>query len=103
MPYTYEQQAEYQRLFALKRRRQLILSIPLLGVVLAGLALRDRGGRIPFDLPVALVGPVFLLLIVGALLFSFWNWRCPACEKYLGKSLSPRFCPKCGVALQTGR
>lgn len=95
MPYTFEQQEEYQRQFALKKRRQLILSIPLIVVIFMALAVRDQGGRTG-----QLAGIAFLCLAVGALLFSLWNWRCPACSKYLGKSLSPRFCPKCGVALQ---
>jgi hypothetical protein len=34
------------------------------------------------------------------LIFSFRNWRCPACDKYLGKAIGPRFYAKCGVALQ---
>jgi len=32
--------------------------------------------------------------------FSLYNWRCPACNKYLGKQRSPKYCSKCGVALQ---
>jgi rubrerythrin len=46
------------------------------------------------------IGPVIVALVVGALVFSLKNWRCPACDKYLGKGISPSFCPKCGVALQ---
>ena len=32
--------------------------------------------------------------------FSFRNWRCPACNGYLGRSMSMNFCPKCGVELR---
>ncbi len=43
-----------------------------------------------------------LALFVGVQLgFHIWNWRCPACNRSLGRSIrSPRFCPNCGVALQ---
>jgi Na+/citrate or Na+/malate symporter len=96
MPYTFEQQEEYQRQFALRKRRQIVLSVPLIAIIIAALAFKDRTESAAFDL----VGPLFFISIVGALIFSLWNWRCPACSKYLGKSLSPRFCPKCGVSLQ---
>ena len=42
-------------------------------------------------------GQILGVGVIGALLlFSFYNWRCPACNKYLGKSGIPKFCPKCG-------
>ena len=103
MPFTHDQQNEFQRLFALRRRRQMILAVPLLAVFIAVMAVKDRPEGVILGLPANMVGPVFLALAVGALLFSLWNWRCPACAKYLGKSISPRFCPKCGVALQSER
>ena len=39
-------------------------------------------------------------IIVGVGVFSLINWRCPGCKAYLGKSFSPRYCPRCGVGLQ---
>ncbi|HEV7239259.1 MAG TPA: hypothetical protein VGQ36_08470 [Thermoanaerobaculia bacterium] len=39
-------------------------------------------------------------VIVGYLMFSIWNWRCPACDGYLGKSMNPTFCIKCGARLK---
>ena len=45
-------------------------------------------------------GRVDVVLVAGALIFSFRNWRCPACNRYLGKQYSPKFCSKCGVVLQ---
>ena len=100
---TQEQQEEIQALFALKRRRQILLAIPLIPVLIVVLVSRDFGDGVLFGIPSEVWGPVFLVLAIGALLFSLWNWRCPACEKYLGKAISPRFCPKCGVALQPDR
>ncbi|KAF0138149.1 MAG: hypothetical protein FD122_3859, partial [Stygiobacter sp.] len=36
--------------------------------------------------------------ILGAYaIFSFKNWRCPACDKYLAKQTNPSFCPNCGA------
>ena len=42
----------------------------------------------------------FIAALQRAILFSLYNWRCPACSKYLGKQRSPKYCSKCGVALQ---
>ena len=101
MLYTHSQLEEYRRLFALRRRRQILLAVPLLPVLIGVLAVRDRGDAVLFGIPAVIWGPAFLMLVIGALIFSLWNWRCPACNKYLGKGMSPRFCPKCGVALQS--
>ncbi len=101
MEYTQGQKASFKQEFAARRRRQLILAVPLVAVAI-GLAMLgdERNGRAVLGMPAAVVAPAFLLLVGGAIVFSFLNWRCPACDKYLGKGISPRFCPKCGVALQ---
>ena len=100
---TQAQQEEIQALFAQKRRRQIFLAIPLVPIFIVVLVSRDLAGGVLFGVPSEVWGPAFLVLAIGALLFSLWNWRCPACEKYLGKAINPRFCVKCGVALQPDR
>ena len=102
MEFTYGQREEFQRLFVLRRRRQLILAVILVPAIVVALVLRDRGDVALLGLPPSLWGPAFFVLFVSALLFSLWNWRCPDCDRYLGKSISPRYCPKCGVALHSG-
>ncbi len=97
MEYTEEQKAEFRRLFSTRRRNQIILAVPIILVILL-LPLAERNEAI-FGVPPAVVGPVGLVLILGALAFSLYNWRCPACNKYLGKAISPKFCSRCGVEL----
>ena len=103
MQMTPSQQEEIQQQFALRRRRQILLAIPLIPIFIAVLVIRDQADTAVFGVPSEVWGPAFLVLAVGALLFSLWNWRCPACAKYLGKAINPRFCVKCGVALQPDR
>jgi len=103
MQMTPDQQEEIQQMFALRRRRQILLAVPLLPVFIGVLVVREGGNGAVLGVPAEVWGPAFLVLAIGALLFSLWNWRCPACEKYLGKGISPRFCPKCGVTLQADR
>ena len=56
---------------------------------LAGFYLGRSHGRAILS---ALVG-------VGITAVSFWNWRCPACRSYLGKTTDARHCRRCGVEL----
>ncbi len=100
MQYTDRQQAEIRTLFALRRRRQLLISLPLIALIM-GFAFLEKGNSGAFlGIPPSIVFPGFLVMIAGAVVFSLYNWRCPACNKYLGKQRSPKYCSKCGVALQ---
>ena len=37
-----------------------------------------------------------------ATIFSLRNWRCPRCNKWLGRDLSPPSCKGCGLQFGTG-
>jgi uncharacterized RDD family membrane protein YckC len=95
--YTREQEADIKTRFSVRRRRQIILAIPVVAVVIL-LAFGDKQ-EVILGIPLPVVGAMALVLIVGALGFSLYNWRCPACNKYLGKGMTPKFCAKCGVGL----
>jgi len=100
MQYTDRQQMEIRALFALRRRRQLLISLPLIALIV-GFVFLEKGNTGTFlGIPATMVFPGFLAMVAGAFVFSLYNWRCPACNKYLGKQRSPKYCSKCGVALQ---
>ena len=40
-----------------------------------------------------------LVVLIGALVFIWRDWRCPACRKGLGVEFRPRVCPHCGARL----
>lgn len=86
--------------FRKRRRRQLAVSVPFVVILIGSLWLRDHPGRAPFDLSGNTFPVVFLVVIAAMLAFSLRNWRCPACNRYLGKGFSPSFCPKCETRLQ---
>jgi rubrerythrin len=44
---------------------------------------------------------LIVLFFAAAVVFSLFNWRCPACSSYLGKRFNPRFCPSCGAQLHS--
>jgi hypothetical protein len=95
--YTEEQKAHFKLEFATRRKRQMILAVPLVVLVLLAVA-SDRSGAI-FGIPREAIGIGFFIFVVCGLIFSLRNWRCPACDRYLGKG-TPSYCPKCGVQLQ---
>jgi hypothetical protein len=85
-----------QSILATFRERRL-RQIGLTGIVLV--VLFSMGGLARLfpskDAGIILVGGVVLVI---AVLMAF-NWRCPGCNKMLGKNLNPRFCEGCGVQL----
>ena len=91
-------ESELQQQFARRRTRQWILVLPVLAVILLMRSI-DKGSSV-FGLPSEVLAIVGLVLVVGAVAFTFYNWRCPACEKYLGRAINPRFCQKCGFKLR---
>jgi len=100
MPHSSQQESEFKRLFSKRRRRQLLLAVPLVPAFIAVAVQRDSATPEIFGVPPSIYGPAFFVLVIAALIFSFLNWRCPACNGYLGKAFSPRFCAKCGAVLQ---
>ena len=92
------EQTEYQKArvleeFAARRKRQLIATIPVLVLLIGYVLLGERAEQTAY--PFILIGVVVVILI-----FSFRNWRCPACDGYLGRGLNPKFCSKCGAQLR---
>lgn len=88
--------------FAARKRKQIIVSIPLIAlIILLGLFLLsgNNPNNTILGMPAKVWGPAFVILFTGGIGFSLHNWRCPACHKYLGKVINPRFCFKCGTAL----
>ena len=100
MEYTAQQSPLVKQEFAIRRKRQILLAIPLVAMALFVGLLEDKAGNAVMGISTSVIGPVFAVLVVGAIGFSLRNWRCPACNGYLGKRLNPHFCVKCGAALQ---
>jgi len=95
----YEPEPDVVAAFKRRRRRQLALLVPVLLAFVCIVALAQIEGDTIFGLPTVLIFAICLVVIVVGVIFSFFNWRCPACNSYLGRSLSPKFCWNCGVPL----
>lgn len=84
-----------------RRNRQLRLLIPVFVLAMAA-AIGQSIGAIPGPLvDLNYVYWAVVLLVLGGLVYTLANWRCPACNKSLWYRLNPRYCPKCGQALST--
>ena len=83
--------------FAGRRRRQFVVTVPLMVVTLVSAILATDAeaheGRVA-------AAVVFVITLVSLVAFSLVNWRCPSCRVYLHKVTNPKFCPNCGVAFR---
>ena len=93
----------FQREFAARRRRQiLITALFMVLVVVLAILRRNQPGPVTslMGVPIKwwLIG--FFAVILVAVVASQRNWRCPACGGPLSRRLNHEFCPKCGASLQ---
>jgi hypothetical protein len=85
--------------FKQKRTRQIMAVGPIILAFIALFSAEANPTGI-FGLPPNIVLGITFALIISVFIFSLFNWRCPACNKYLGKAINPKFCAKCGVQLR---
>ncbi len=99
MRYTEKQRARFKSRFRQKRQYEVALLVPLGGAVVM-LAIGERHAEAlslqPLMMALGTAG-----LVLAAAGFHWLNWRCPACEKFLGRDLNPSHCPGCEVALRS--
>lgn len=97
MDYEDHRNAQIRAEFARKRRNRFLILIPAVAAMLVAVSARGNGAVL--GIPVKALMPTILVLVVAAIAFSLYNWRCPACSRYLGRTFNPKFCPRCGVQL----
>jgi hypothetical protein len=85
--------------FKKKRTRQIMAVGPIILAFISLVSVEGNPSGI-FGLPPNIVLGIAFALIISVLIFSLFNWRCPACNKYIGKAISPKFCARCGVQLR---
>jgi len=100
MEYTEQQKTEFKERFAKKWRRQIVLTIVSIGAMSPLVIAEKSANQAAFGIPPSVWGPFVLVMLVTFAGLTLYNWRCPACGRYLGRSFRPSFCPKCGVALR---
>ena len=95
-PETKKVKAEFKTRF----QRQIAITLLLLpAIIVAAMNRRMRTESI-FGIPGQTLIPIAIVFIFGGIGLSLWNWRCPGCNKYLGKSFYPKHCSGCGAQLR---
>ena len=84
--------------FKKRRGRQIVAVAPAILAFLGLISVEGNPDGL-FGLTPSMVLAVSFALIISVFIFSFLNWRCPSCSKYLGKAFNPKFCSKCGTQL----
>lgn len=87
--------------FKIRKKKQFTVVLPLVILMIGLLAMSDNPEFTLFELPRSVLYAVAAVGIIGGIIFSLKNWRCPACSAYLRKNISPKFCPSCGIKLQS--
>ena len=84
--------------FKIRKTRQIIAIFPTIASMFVILFVADKNpDKSIMGIPLL---PVSVVVVVSVLIFSLWNWRCPSCNRYIGKAINPKFCSKCGIKLQ---
>jgi hypothetical protein len=86
--------------FRKRRMRQIIIAIPMIIGMITFFVISENRDFSFAGISSLHISIGIIVLFVAAAVFSIKNWRCPACNKYLGKGINPKFCPKCGARLQ---
>lgn len=86
--------------FKKRRRRQLIAVLPFLVAAFAMFMIPGEDADQLHGLATIVMVCICIAVMIAVAVFWWFNWRCPACKSYLGKSMNPIFCQTCGAKLQ---
>ena len=85
--------------FWLRRGRQfLAIAIALFIVIL--LAIVHKRQDLFGEYSKSTIFAAQLAVIAAFIGFTAFNWRCPSCNKYLGRDINKRFCRHCRARLR---
>ena len=90
--------SELRQEYVRRRKRQWTIVIPVVVIVVIAMQMVES-----YETYLGMSSTAVLLLgfaiMLGALAFSVYNWRCPACSTYVGRG-NPTFCPECEFKLK---
>jgi len=84
-----KESADIKKNYRVKRIRQMTVTGVVLMLGWGFMALGEQKGIM-----------MFIPVVIGYGIFTFKNWRCPACNKSLRRTWNPRNCPICGIQLR---
>ncbi len=99
METTTASEAAHIETFKKRRTRQWVVTVPVIALVIGLMWFRDHPQGQIYGVSADKFAVVFFIALASAVAFSFKNWRCPACDGYLGRAMNPKHCVKCGAQL----
>ena len=93
-------EADLREEFNRRRTSQYISLVPIVAVAAAMLWLKEQPGSEFAGITPNVFSLVVFAVVIAVGGFSFFNWRCPSCNSYLGRAASPTFCGRCGFRLR---
>ncbi len=90
-------QEEIAEKYATIKRNQYLLLIPFVIVMILLFSGSDNSDFNFLGMSSTILDPLAVFAVIGMIIFSFYNWRCPVCRGYLGKGGGKKFCPRCGA------
>ena len=103
MEHTDEQLDRIKADFVALRRRMNFLTIPTAAYWAAFILLADYDTMTLLGMPASVTLTLLVGCMAGVLIWSFKNWRCPECNRYLGGKRNPQWCYWCGVSFLGAR
>ena len=101
MEHTDEQKRHFKEVFAKKRRNRYI-GMALMVPAAVAFGFGAAGGvedQMILGLRLIVWWPVVVVVLIGSIIFSVLNWRCPACGTIFAIYFNGRYCPECGTEL----
>ena len=86
---------EIMRIYKKKRQLNYISTLIIFGTAFFAVWYSNNSASFPDNTRTIVVAGICVVTL-GALAFSFYNWRCPSCGKHLGRAVDPQTCRKCG-------
>lgn len=88
------QNSDIQALFTKRKKRQNLATTFIVIMSISLLFLREV--LLPYK---DIVLWVIIISVVSIIVLNYFNWRCPNCDRPLGRETNMTFCKHCGVRL----
>ncbi len=92
--------SEIKAAFKKRQFNQIIVAVIVIPIVIVLFIFEKNPDMIILGLNNDQIGMGGIGIVGAAVIYSFINWRCPNCNKYLGKQISPKNCSRCGASLK---
>jgi RsiW-degrading membrane proteinase PrsW (M82 family) len=86
--------------FKKKKKKQLAIIIAVFAMAFFAIWFSNNRDRFPDETIRMIIAYSICAITLGGLILSYFNWRCPACGKYLGRAFELKKCRKCGARLR---